>query len=100
MMPTDVKIMGNKTYLLLLFILTTVAILHANQGTKASPSKEPAPLTREEKEILADREILENLDMLQNLDKCRLLDLFLEIPDTEKKASAAPEAKKKEQGKK
>lgn len=99
MLRTDAGIMAKKVYLLLTLAMTTVAILPANQAPKDAPSKKPAPLTEEEKEVLKNLKILENMELLQNFDKCRLLDLFLEIPD-KKKDSVEPEAKKKEQGEK
>jgi hypothetical protein len=91
--------MPKKVHLLLTLVMTTVAMLPANQAPKDAPRKKPAPLTEEEKEVLKNLKILENMELLQNFDKCRLLDLFLEIPDA-KKDSAEPGTRKKEQGEK
>jgi hypothetical protein len=73
--------MGKSGLWVLLLVLGAEVAL-AGEGEEGKNPGNPPPLTAEQREILRNRAILEDLELLENLDKCRLLDLFLEDPDT------------------
>jgi hypothetical protein len=77
-----------------------VALLPLCYGQQPKPAaqKKPAPLTKEERDIIKNREILENLELLQNFDKFWYFDLFSE-KETKKTESQPKEPVKKEERK-
>ncbi|MBN2339728.1 MAG: hypothetical protein JXP48_14470 [Acidobacteria bacterium] len=83
--------MGKSGLWVLLLVLGAEVAL---AGEGENPGK-PPPLTAEQREILRNRAILEDLELLENLDKCRLLDLFLEDPETPAAQTGKDEGKKK-----